>query len=366
MAVRTHVQKNGDTTYYGLFRGPDGKQVAREHRTVKAGSSMREHDRARIATANWAHEQRLKVKNGEWRDDRQRPRLTFHKLVKRFLKEYRTRSGRMVYYEQRAVVWRAHIADKPVDRVSVRDVDRLRRKREAEGVAAETIRKDLTTLSTLFRWAKARDLAAHNPADPDLVRRPPKSRPNPCPLSRTEVVALLDALDADFPYVRPIVELAIETGADRTELRTLNWNRHVDRKRKVIMLPRSKTGVGRALPYENNRTIRRVLAEAWKVRHRSGAVFLHDGEPVHPEALKTAERRAWKRAGITKPKPWKSLRATFATRKAEAGVDVPTIAALMGLTSSHVLEHYINPSGVHMADAMADEKAARAALAATA
>ena len=35
MAVRKHVQKNGHTTYYGLFRGPDDRQLARECRTVK-------------------------------------------------------------------------------------------------------------------------------------------------------------------------------------------------------------------------------------------------------------------------------------------------------------------------------------------
>jgi hypothetical protein len=35
-------------------------------------------------------------------------------------------------------------------------------------------------------------------------------------------------------------------------------------------------------------------------------------------------------------------------------VDVPTIAALMGLTTSHVLEYYIKPSGAHLIAAMAD------------
>lgn len=71
------------------------------------------------------------------------------------------------------------------------------------------------------------------------------------------------------------------------------------------------------------------------------------------EATKTAMRRVWKRAELTKPRPWKTLRATFATRKAEAAFDVPTIAALMGLTTSHVLEHYVKPTGAQLAAAMA-------------
>lgn len=43
--------------------------------------------------------------------------------------------------------------------------------------------------------------------------------------------------------------------------------------------------------------------------------------------------------------------------KAEAGIDVPTIAALMGLTTAHVLEHYVKPSVLHLVDAMQDSLA---------
>ena len=61
----------------------------------------------------------------------------------------------------------------------------------------------------------------------------------------------------------------------------------------------------------------------------------------------------WSQCG-DHPKPWISLRATFATRASERRVDVPTLAALMGLTSAHVPEHYVKPSGQHLAEAMAD------------
>ena len=66
-------------------------------------------------------------------------------------------------------------------------------------------------------------------------------------------------------------------------------------------------------------------------------------------------RRAWGRSKIQKPRPWKSLRATFATRMAEKNVDVPTIAELMGLTTAHVLEHYVKPCGKHLEAAMAHD-----------
>lgn len=152
----------------------------------------------------------------------------------------------------------------------------------------------------------------------------------------------------------PIVELALETGLDRGEL-LLNWDRHIDRDRQLIIAARGKTGVGRSIPYGSNKRIRRILKDADRVRHPSRALFLdRDGQPIKLEALKTAMRRAWAAAKLTKTRPWKTLRATFATRKAEAGVPVPVLAELMGLTSSHVLQHYVKPSGLHLAEAMAD------------
>lgn len=372
MAVRKHVRaRDGATVYYAIFKGPDGMQRVRKARTVKADAPKREHDRARVAAQKAAQDARAQVENGSWVDPKAAPSMPFGTLVRKFLRDYRTRSGSIAYYKQRAAVWLAFFGErKAADGITVRDVDRFRRAR-LRAASGETVRKDLTTLSTLFRWAKARGLATANPADPDLVKRPPKSRPNPCPLSPDQEFALLEAA---VPWLRPVVELAIETGADRGELIALNWDRHVRTAQRLIVLPRAKTGVPRSIPYEANGRIRRILRGLSEVRHVSGAVFLRDdGSPVTVEAAKTAMRDAWgaafpcrcqdrqrphpARSGCPTrpPKPWKSLRATFATRKAEAGVDVPSIAALMGLTTSHVLEHYVKPSGRHLVAAMADQ-----------
>lgn len=277
-------------------------------------------------------------------------RLTFGKLVDRFLREYVTRSGDISYYEQRARVWKAHFGNTIVTAIDARRVEVFRRARERQ-VGPTTVRQDLVSLSTLFRWAKARGIVRENPANADLVKRPRKSPPNPRPLSDGEVVALLDACPG---WLEPIVELALETGVDRSELVGLNWNRHVDRQRKLIRLPRAKTGVGRTIPYGSNRTIKRILSRCAAVEHVSGAVFLNEGRPVTHEGVKTAMRRAWSKALGDHPKPWKSLRATFATRMfTEKGQPVPVVAALMGLTSAHVLEHYFKASGVYLEEAMA-------------
>ena len=63
-------------------------------------------------------------------------------------------------------------------------------------------------------------------------------------------------------------------------------------------------------------------------------------------------RRAWAKACPTKTRPWKSLRATFATRLNSQGTTVPTIASLMGLTSAYVLDFYILPGEEEKRQAM--------------
>jgi site-specific recombinase XerD len=377
MSVHTYIRKkDGATVYCAVFYGPGGGRKVRKVRAVRKDGTVRDHERAATAALKSAQDNRVAVENDEWRDPKlDRPRrITFEKLVEKFLKNYNSRTGSVEHYKQRLDVALAAFGSSTVEDVTPQTIDRFRKTRAAD-VSPTTVRQDLVALSSLFRWAIARKLATTNPASPDVVKRPTKARPDPHPLTDGEVVALLDACtkaparnpdvppkprtrkkpyaegEIGYPWLEPMLELALATGADRSELIGLAWHRHVDRDRKLLRLPRAKTGVDRTIPYGGNAAISRILSIAWTVRHPSGSVFLHDGVPVKPQAAKTAMRRVWKRAGITKPRPWKTLRATFATRKAEAGVDVPTLA---GLTTSHVLEHYVKPSGVHLAGAMAD------------
>ena len=144
--------------------------------------------------------------------------------------------------------------DTRADAIKVRDVDRFKKARLEAGVSGETCRKDLVILSSLFRWAKARGYVAENPADSDLVKRPSTSRPHPNPLNPSEVIDLLAAVPE---WLAPVVGFALETGADRGELVRLTWHRNIDRERKLLVLPRGKTGVGRSLPYGGCSALRR-------------------------------------------------------------------------------------------------------------
>lgn len=355
MAVRVVPRKrDGATVYYAFYRGPDRRQVTWPVRTVPSTGRSVDHARARAAAENYANEQAASVESGTWIDPRRgaADRITFGDLVKRFLCDYRPGSGDPAYYEGKARTWLTFFGNVPVIQIDALRVEKFRNAR-ARSVSPSTVRKDLISLGTLFRWAMGHDLVTTNPAEPWRVKRPPQDKPDPRPFTDEQVEAMVAGASDWFA---PMVEFASETGADFGEVHGLEWRRHVDRGRRVLRLPRQKTDVPRTIPYGDNARLRSLLAAAAIVRHASGRVFLRaDGQPVKREAARTAMRRLLTATIGPWPRPWKSLRATFATRQAERGTPIPVIAALMGLKTAYVLDHYIKPSGLLLRDAMADQ-----------
>ncbi|MFQ5671435.1 MAG: tyrosine-type recombinase/integrase [Acidobacteriota bacterium] len=182
-----------------------------------------------------------------------------------------------------------------------------------------------------------------------MVKRPPATKGRPNPLTEAEEAALLQHLPK---WARPLITWAINSGMDRAEVLGLTWDQ-VDRKEGMVYATRSKTGVERQIPLDG--PLGRIVADRARFqRLDTRRVFLgHDGQPVTFEALKSAMRRAWHKACPDKTRPWKSLRATFATRLASQGTPVPVIARLMGLSTTHVLDFYCKPFEAELRAAMA-------------
>ena len=113
--------------------------------------------------------------------------LTFGALVEQFRHSYRSR-GRTGYYDGKIRGWLRHFSvTMQVAEIGPLQVEQYRNMR-LEQVGPSTVRKDLISLGTLFRWAMKMGLAGENPADP--VRIKPLrviSRPSAVPL-RTSAV----------------------------------------------------------------------------------------------------------------------------------------------------------------------------------
>lgn len=351
MAVIVRRRKRDEVTVFYAKYYAEGRQVTEKVATVPAKARKVEFDRARTKAQAVDHQRRVEVENGTWKHPRERraARLTFAEVVERFLRDYKPRSGKIRYYSERSKLWLKHLPKTRLARqITVADVDRFRRLRERK-VGPSTVRKDLVALSTLFRWAAARDLVTTNPADPDRVRRPPEPTHRAGYLSADEEKRLLEECST---WLRPIVQWGINTGMDREEILRLSW-RDIDESAGVVHAPRGKTGISRDLPL--NKTLRTILAQAKRVRSigDGGRVFLDDdGKKIHVQAAKTALRRAYDEAGVHAP-PWKTLRHTFASRLAMAGVSMTAVARLMGHSTMAITDRYAHLSPKYLEGAMA-------------
>lgn len=352
MAVQRYKRKDGSTAYLAIYRGPEGQRYAAKVKTVKADATAKDHERAELAARVRASELRCSVENGTWTPPAEEagPKfLGLHELVDKFLKEYRSRSGSVAYYNDPAKAWKRLMPDRPARAVTVSHVEAFAKARAKE-VGPSTVRKNLVALGTLFRWAQARGYVAGNPADPEKVRRPAE------PPHRAEYLtaeAERKLLEASPPWLQRVIRFAINTGLDRAEVCGITWDR-VDEAAGVIWAPREKTGAHRAVPI--NATLRAILKEAKEVGGIGDAhrIFLDAGRhAIHPEALKSALRRAYADAKLPGRQPFKILRHTFASRLAMAGVSLTAIAKLLGHTTAQITERYAHLSPSFLRDAMA-------------
>jgi len=352
MAIKRHVQKDGATAYSAVYFNPEGSRTVEHVRTVKPGASERDHEQAATAARAKADAQRRAVKNGDWRDPRaaKPKRVTFGELVKKFLTDYRSRAGKVTYYEQRAKVWLEHFgASKPAGAITSSDVERFRNAR-ASVSSPSTTKKDLVSLGTCYRWALARGLVESNPADAALAKRPSVPRKPRGYLTDEQERALLACSPA---WLSRFVRWSIGSGMDRGEVLALTWA-EIDERAGVVHAPRLKTGVARDIPL--NDTLRGILREARAVRSiaAEGRVFLDaKGGPVHPRTLQSALRRAYLSAGFTVAGPCKVFRHTFGSRLAMAGRSAQSIARLMGHSTTAITDTYMHLSPDHLRDVMA-------------
>ncbi len=308
----------------------------------------------------------------------EKPALTFDELVRTFLAKYRSR-GDSDYYLNRSKAWLSYFGpDKEQSRPAwfVKDIDfkaveafrEFRRAatyrqgtkgRSKRPIGDSTLRKDLTSLFTLFEWAMDRGDVAANPVK--KVQKPQEPDREVGVLSVDEETKLLKTATATE---RTMIQLFIESGMRRGEGLSLKWVQ-IDKASGAILINKSKTGKARAIPM--NEELKAVLDDAGKVKQ---VRLDQDGKIVHVESeyvLHDAEGKPWdegvagrmidsafERARIHKAagSTFNLFRHTFGSRRAEAGVPLAVVAALMGNSAGVCEKRYVRFSPGHLQEAM--------------
>lgn len=221
-------------------------------------------------------------------------------------------------------------------------IERFKRERR-EGVtvrgtirAPASVNRELETLSRIFSVAIENGHLDANPCR--AVRKLRQNNTRTRYLTPDEEERLRIACEKSPGYLWPLIQFAIQTGMRRGELFALRWD-DIDLGRGLIHVRDTKSGRDRVVPLSS-----RARAVLENVRRA--------GERVFPLSdVKKAFGAALRRAGIRDFR-FHDLRHTAATRWAEAGADIQTIAALLGHSTLQMAMRYTHPQAEQLRKAV--------------
>jgi integrase len=236
-------------------------------------------------------------------------------------------------------------------------IDELRKWFDEQKWESATCNRYKTTLSLIYRLGMENGKVQSNPAkmlkhkteDNERVRFLNQFTP-----AKTELEYLKPCTDEEsrlravilkhYAEHMPEFEIALHTGMRPSEQYGLTWDR-VDLIRKLVSLPKTKTGKPRHIPLNSIAVAAFKVLKARRSLNREGRVFVNiDGEPM--QGYKHWFDPAVEAAGL-RDFTWYCLRHTFASRLAMAGVDILTIAELMGHKRIQMTMRYAHLAPAH-------------------
>ncbi len=196
-------------------------------------------------------------------------------------------------------------------------------------VSTSTVRRELAVLRHCLEVAR-REWGiplSRNPVA--AVGMPKPSAPRERRLSQDEMQRFLSGLlAAKAWYLRPIIELAVETGMRRGELLSVRRSR-TDFNNRLAWLPTTKNGRSRHVPLSSR------AIEILKNMPIEGDEFF----PISAVALRQAWHRLVLRAGLSNFR-FHDLRHEAISRFFERGLSVPEVALISGHRDPHMLFRY--------------------------
>ena len=209
--------RRNDSPYWWIsYRNASGKKTCESSETTRYADAK-------------ALEEARRVASRQARKWGTAPERTFDEVILAYLEAHpEKRSAERDRYS--AVRLRAAFTGRQINTMTGKDIRDYICARQAQGVAAGTISRELGLLSAACNWAK-RELE-WNLRNPVSGRKPREPQGRIRWLTRAEAAALLQASEG---YLRDFIQLALHTGMRRGELLYLEWRR-VDLTRGLIYL----------------------------------------------------------------------------------------------------------------------------------
>lgn len=245
--------------------------------------------------------------------------------------------------------------DTPVSLISAGRIEEYKADRvNTDEVRDITIRHDLHALSTFFRYAMKQGWARENPVKQVKI-------PSDAGATREHVLTIEEErafFELASGDLADAARLMLEQGMRPDEVLSLAVA-DVDLEREELYIRRGKTKAARRtanLTAESKRILgRRTEKGTWCFP-----------SPRNPSLVRGRLNNAFDALCTLHPKinfVLYDLRHTFATRMAQAGVDIVTLASILGHSSLRAVQRYIHPAADHKKRAMAIYEAAAVKLA---
>jgi len=251
-----------------------------------------------------------------------------------------------------------HFGDHPIDRVTPADVERFKadramesttvrgkqkdkRKSTGKRIRPATLNRELACLKALFNHAIKSDLTFRNPVS--RVDFLPESN------EQTRVVTYEEQskyLAAATPILRDVATLMLETGMRPEEVYRIKPE-NVNLASGFLFNPFGKTKAARRrvpLTSSAKNVLRRRLEGL-----ETPFLFPCETDKARPvPKINNAHDRAIKVSKVAKFRLY-DLRHTWATRAAESGIDLVTLAAILGHSKIQMVLRYAHPTQEHQA-----------------
>lgn len=232
----------------------------------------------------------------------------------------------------------ALIGKLPIADIDRETLDAVKRKELSDpDIKPVSVRAHMSVLRTVLRWCVSEGYLDSMPVFPTL---PPAHYEHFIPPTVAEVEAIYAAAPE---HLRRVILLACSTGArvGQCELFGIRWS-DIDLDRHVLSLRAARKRPDepvREIPLRDS--LMPVLVEWCAADQKEGIdhVIHFNGKPV--SSIKRSWATALRNAGITRPIRPYDLRHFFGSEAIAAGVDIGTVAKLMGHSSPiMLLKHY--------------------------
>lgn len=324
---------------------------------------------------------RTQLAKGEVGLETRKPAPMFSAAVKEYLAwsehEHAAHPNTHKRYETSSKALLRYFGDTPLDQIAPDDVEKFKtwrikqkkspRKRKVPKVATTskaattlmpaTVNRELACLKILFNfYIKSDVLMRSNPVS--RVKFFAEHNEHTRVLSQDEERLYLMA--ASQP-LQDVATLMLETGARPEEVCRLR-REDVNLDQGYLSIPFGKTKAARRkIPLTGRASAalqKRMAKEKGEYIFAGGRSASDGGKPI--VKLNAAHNGAVTRSGVRQFRLY-DLRHTFATRAAEAGVDLVTLAAMLGHSRVQMVMRYAHPTEEHQFNAMKKMEAYRAA-----